>query len=283
MKNKLKQFKNWVSGFFKKEYEYELPNQPIYDDVDLIMKMGESLSPILSTINDMQIDNVRFGIYDYSIKKEYNNELKDKLVDSDTCISFIKSSVETMVTGQKEIEVLTTVFCLGIDNEVWKIEFKPYFLYDCFSSEFDTSVIQLCVDLANLGMDVLNLHVMTKQKPEVSNIWETDLLGERTFTGTINTFGSFTDFQIFGIDEILPDPFINDAKMYQDAIHNFSIDETLEEESLIFDVIKKEKQKNYVSDEFIEAMKEFNIDVLHDRTIEDLLDGQEVLKEEDGG
>lgn len=242
--NSKQKFKSWLDGFRKKEYTYELPDKPVYNTVELLLKMGDDISPIMSAIEQIPITNVRFGIHDYSISIVQNNHIKEKLSGMNECISFTKSSVQSFKsTGQTETEVLTTVFCLGIDNNVWKIEFGPFFLYDSMTDEFNSVIIYLCVMLVNATMKALHLDIMTKQELAIKDLWHHDILGEQEFQGKVSTYGQFKEYQIYGIDELLPDLYENDAKLYQQAIHKFPLDKTLEEESLIFDVVRKTRSE----------------------------------------
>jgi hypothetical protein len=79
---------------------------------------------------------------------------------------------------------------------------------------------------------------------------------------------------IYGINDILPNPYENDANHYTRAIHVKPVEELQKEENLVVKVVRR-KSGNRVSDSFKKAMKTFDIDVISSMVTGEVSDVEE--------
>lgn len=272
---------NFFKGFKLINYEYELASKPVYTGSSLILKMSSLLGRTFKIIHDAPADNIRFGIRSYTIEKVDNSVVESQIRIKGECVSFTKvSTIFVPSACEREIDVTNTIFSLGLDNKLWKFQFKTYSLYNSSSSEFDDKFIEFCIELSNNCIEALNLNAMCKYKISVSPIYEEEQLATRKFEGNVSTYGNFDDTQIYGINELLPNPVEKEPDVIIESIHEEKPEKILNDDSLLFDVIRRKKPRSELDEETRQALENFNIDVISKKTVGELQKYSEILKSE---
>lgn len=272
---------NFFKGFKLINYKYELASKPVYTGSSLILKMSSLLGRTFKIIHDVPAENIRFGIRSYTIEKVDNSVVESQIRVKGECVSFTKvSTISVPSACEREIDVINTIFSLGLDNKLWKFQFKTYSLYNSSSSEFDDKFIEFCTELSNNCIEALNLNAMCKYKISVSPIYEEEQLATRKFEGSVSTYGNFDDTQIYGINELLPNPVEKEPDVIIESIHEENPEKILDDDSLLFDVIRRKKPRSELDEETRQALENFNIDVISKKTVGELQKYSEILKSE---
>lgn len=239
MKKIIQKIKNWFNGFRKLNYdvplvtEPEVPCLPIKEIVD-IEKM----------INNLPIYKVKFGLINYTIEKVQNGPIKREIINTMKPVTFTKVSCEYFRSEkQREIRVTDSIYSIGIDQELWRIDISTFLMCLNHTSDFDDQLIEMCEMYANGVIRVLGLDNIFVQKISIRNFKESDILHKKCFEGYIRTFGDENKFQNYALDEICPIPDTNEATTIQNAVHRDDLNSFIRDNSMIVEVVRK---KQYV-------------------------------------
>lgn len=236
--------KDFIKGFFKKEYKVELRDKPIdISSYDIMVKMKLPFAFITNTLGYYPISDITYGIRDYGITKVENISIKNNILkEKGMYKSFTKvSNVFYEGAHRKEINVKHIVFFMGLDNEIWKFECNPYFIYTAWNNKFDNEIIELCGVLSNGLLDALEINVMVKGEINVDSIYDLSNMQSRHFEGSIKTYGDIENYSIYNLSTELPDNENIDSLIINGTIENENkLSDYIKDESLIVDILRKE-------------------------------------------
>jgi len=280
--NNFQRLKNWLKGFFKVEYTCELREEPVVDPCKIFNSTDREMDQFFELIGDFPLKNLSFGLKTYKVEKIRNSsDIKKEIERSNHCISFTKVCTESFsLVNRRELEVVHTLFAIGLDDKVWKIQLQTYMTYTCGTREFDNHLAYALGQFAEICLNGLQLQKIMKSRLEVNDIFQTDLLACRRFDGTISVFGNHDESIIYGIKNELPDVENNIARLIQNSVHNKPVTKIQEDDSLIYNVVKANTPK-HMSEEFKAEMRKFNIDVISAATVGEISDAANEIILED--
>lgn len=256
MKNKIKnvlcKIKKFIKGFFKVEYKVELQDGP--KDLDYIIhwQMKDTIASITRVLSFYPINNVKFGLKNYSIEK-IDNEYLTPIVEKLGCKSFTKmSSVFYKTTHTRETNLKHQAYCVGIDHNVWKFEFNTFFIYNSWNTNYgeaEEKILDLSVAYIDKFIEVMNLdNMLLKRELWVDPVANLPNVINRNFEGVIKTYGSLSNYNLFSEVTKLPeDESIDDYITFETVgIDEKSEIESIHDKSLLVDVIRKDSNDNTI-------------------------------------
>jgi hypothetical protein len=268
--NKIKAFfikiKNFLCGFLPINREFQLQEEPL-NSVETFLLIGEKMDVLFKHLSYLPLHDVVFTLRYYRIRPVDNIPLKKRILYNKESISFKKISMENYYsTTHRQIDVLSTIYSMGIDGRLWEFQFNPMMMYRCSCKDFDNTIIDVCCQYIEFLIDALQLNTMVNYPLSVTPSQE-DELSSKSFEGRVVTYGNYEDSMIYGIDKILPNPYENISDYYKQAVHVSSVPELVETDGNIPIVVENTDIRA-----FKEAMKKFNIDVLSESTVGNIVD-----------
>lgn len=231
--------RDFINGFRKIEHPVLLQEEPDFSKLS-----ADTIKRLLSLMKYLPITDVSFGLTDVSITKESNLTmlLKREILKLNKSKSFTKIYCEYYrYAHKKEIQVLNTVFCLGVDDNIWKFEFKSYFT--CKSTivaSFDENIVNFLIQMSN---DYIKMNDgfsnMLTTKCVIEEYQNYDLLKSSHFDGYVKTYGDDSIFRKCAISDILPEE-KTEVHIIRDSIASDTgktLNEVLDNDSMIIDII----------------------------------------------
>ena len=260
-------FTNFINKF-KKNTDDELPMYPVLNGVQIMSQMGEDLANIMRSLSNLQIEDIRIGLPDYKVEKvPINIPLCNSITKKGKAISFSKVTERVYRTEYIfETYVTTSIFTIGIDDNLWKFTFYPYIIYKSMLRH--DKIIDICNRLIEASIKVVNLDKLSRIPIEIESIIDDDKLTNKVYEGTIKLFGKSDIYNIPKINLLLPNPFEPKADLIEHAFNEFDLDDETYNESFIVDIIRKSK----VSDKDKEDYLNFNLDVISKKTVGEIID-----------
>ncbi len=275
----------FIKGFFLLNYTYDLPTEPAIPIENTIVHIGKrKLESMISKISYFPITDIRYGFKDYSIEKYNSPIIEDAIKKKGKSISFTKYSV----TGfkelhTKEMNVVCTIFSIGLDGNLWRFQFKPFILYHSPTDEYDIKMMDFCIDLVNIATEAMSLNKMTQYELQIDTIYSMCELSNMEFSGKVAMYGNYGDSQIYGIDELLPKPEEKDEEAVIHAVMEEKPIDTViqqDEDVMLVDVVRRSKPRSEIDKETREALENFNISVISKKTIGEMRDMEEMIETE---
>lgn len=233
----MKRFLNWLKGFRKKEYTVDLPTEADLTHVDLkdMDTVFVSISRILSNIRCF---DASFILNDFKAKKVSSMDLWKRLQSIKKPISHLKVSRTGVVySDKKEICVIATVFCLGLDSKVWKFEFNMTSIYSSIRNDIETDIVNLIVEYLNGYIELMGLRKMCFHGMWIDDVNHYDSVNQTTYNITMKSFCQGEDYQSYA------DNMDTDMKEKSDyimtTIDHKDMENEIHDKSLIVDVIRK--------------------------------------------
>ena len=225
---KLRKLKKWIDGFRTIDYKVPLKEKCGYE---LIPYHLDSVSRDLLyySFKRIPISKLSIGIKEYTVTKEFSPSIIADLINKEKSINFTNILYQSVFSdSEKEMCVLTTIYGLGLDREVWRIDITAYAMYRCRSNVYNNEIANIVINfinnfIANIKLDKMFLHPIRARKIDNFNSEK-----EKEYRSVLTTYFNECDYKKYGIDELLPKNAMNKFRD-NEYIHKVNISHICDE------------------------------------------------------
>ena len=228
-------FKDFINGFRKIEYTYELPDS--FDQMRI--RLGKQMMKVLTEISEdafnFPLTDVKFGIRDFRFSKFNDGVYYTRIQTIDKPILLLKTSDRSYnIDNLNEYNVSIACITLGLDYKVWRFDIEAYFTGrgagGVYKENIYNDLIKLCH--AFIEDQLINSIVRsTRYTMKFESI--DDFCGKtttRTYTGSVSTYTDKKYAETYGLNDIIdilePDSIIEDS-LNEDNFDDFIYDESI--------------------------------------------------------
>lgn len=225
--------RDFLRRFIEKKPEFQLAEKP---DTNTINAMLEDLlyNEAVEMVKRYPISNIEIMVTNYSVNRYYDDLLAINIRHKKESISIIKSStISTDVLFEHNFRLSTSVFSIGLDNEVWRIDTEILMMYDCSYREFEVKKTDIGIGIINKIYDRFSLDKMFMYKTYLKKTLEYDSTKTLNIEGYSRTICDHDDLKYFGLSGILFERQVQEE--FDDPIEDRS------DEKMVVKVIRKKK------------------------------------------
>ena len=164
----------WINGFRKINYEvpladkYHMSEKELADISYFNMVNTNLLTDNANKSNSLGLKNISFKILEFDVSRIKSNELAKCIREqwysynnNDTINNISFSVVKRKYYDDRNMDMKTTVFFLGIDGRIWKMRVLSRCSYNCRSSVYNTEIRKSLVAFTNDFLKIKNIQAMS--------------------------------------------------------------------------------------------------------------------------
>lgn len=256
----MSKFKNWLNGFEEKEYTVELAEEANLQTLNL-STMGSAMELIVHSLETCpSMGGVEFTLQNFVAEKVSRPKVRSVIRIREAPLQQVVTSKTTLRTdNMTELKTRATLYCIGIDNHIWKFVFYASVMYNSIT-DVEQRMTGLLLEYLNGWIETLHLNVMSRSKLFFSPIEYFDNMREEVVQTVVRSYTHDSDYQLFGRYGYTPD---DDLDTVFDTTSE-EIVEKNEDKALVVDVVRQTNSTK-VNDPTIDVLTD---DVI---TIEDYL------------
>jgi len=245
----MNKFKKWIDGFRKKEYVVPLATEANLSSINLDI-MGSIFESMSRTIAHFTCESASFSIIDFKATKLVGNlVLMYNLLKKKEPISQLKISRCGLDISQKrEIYVSATVFCLGIDKEVWRFDFKASSVYTSLNNEIEFRIADVLIEYINGFIQSIQLSKMCQCDVIIQNTTNYDSVHGEMYSGWVRSYCNNIEYPYYASIHDATD-MTNDAVILLHCVNEEEMEEQMEDDSMIIDVIRRRNTSMMLQDD----------------------------------
>lgn len=235
----MNKFLTWMKGFMKINYNVELAEEPNLSIINLDV-MDSIFESITKTLSFYSCSSLIFSINEFKATKlSTKSFLYNNLKEKKRPICHLKvSRCGLEFSYKREILISSTVFCLGIDNNIWQFDFKLRCICNTLNPDIDSELVNLLIEYLNAYIRCIKLNVMCQHEIFIENTSEYDSMHTEYFTGWVKSYCNDKEYQNYAsVDDLAT--MENEATILLSESDDPYIQNKVEEESMIVDVIRR--------------------------------------------
>lgn len=267
MKNK---FFNWLEGFRKKEYVVPLATETDLYKINLDI-MGSIFESMSRNMVNFTCESASFSILDFKASKVIGNlMIRYNLLKKKDSISHLKvSRCGLDISSKREIFVSASVFCMGLDGEIWRFDFKASTIYTSLRNDIEMQIVDLLIDYLNGFIKSLQLSQMCTHEVKIQNTLSYESVHSEIYNGWVKSFCNELEYQnvapLYDASDMN-----NEATILLHSIDEEDMQKEVEGESMIIDVIRR-KNNSMNLREGVSLSDVFDRETNQSLTIEDII------------
>ena len=234
----MSKLQNFFKGFKKINYIVPLAEKANVSVVRPDFLNHPLLPNIVEDLSYLNIKDATFGMRSFTATK----------IDNPSMLLEIHASLKNLIcmkitsnifrnTYKREFDVTIDIYVAGIDDRLWKLRFNPYILYTSIHDEYEKEMLQACVGITDIFIDILGIQKMCQypiNNIECSKFTNTKM---RHYDGYIKTLCQFADEPYFGLDYLFPDS-TDEKPILVNAVLTNDIEKTMDE-NLVVHVVRR--------------------------------------------
>lgn len=236
---KKNKFLKWINGFRKIEYNVPLATKVDLSKInlDIMGSVFESMSKLIDV--NLKCKSLMFAITDFKATKILDDfELRDEIHEKGESISYLKiNRYEMDLSHKREILSLASIFCIGLDDEIWKFDIRASAIYTSYLIYTEMEIVDVLIEFINGVIKTLQLDKMCFYDVVLHNTMKYDSINTETYTGFVKSFCNSNEYQKFAHLSDFSE--IQNKDMYLINYHDEEIESKLEDDSMIIDIIRR--------------------------------------------
>lgn len=240
----------WIDGFRLKDHEVPLATSANLSTINLNV-MGSIFESMTRTIANFTCESASFAILDFKANKVINVPLYYNLIKKKKSISQLKiSRCGLDISNKREIFVSATVFCLGLDKQVWRFDFKASTVYTSLRNDIEIQVADVLIDYLNGFIDMMDLNKMCLYDMHIDNTLNYESVHGEIYNGWVKSYCNELEYQNYATILDTSD-MSNEANILLHCINEKEMEQELEDESMIIDVIRRRDSSLQLRDDVL--------------------------------
>ena len=180
----------FLKGFKKLEYDF-----PLQDEPSELQISNEFTEYVNNFVSRKPIYDVDYGIYDYKIRKDHREQIRE-LLEFEKGYNY-NSKLNYIIYPDSNTKCYTVnhyIYAFGIDGCVWELYFSTYFNCRSYTPFNDTEIVQILTDLVFDCIRYNGICVMIQDDLQQPTITDFDKYDRYITRGYQCTFG-FKDLE----------------------------------------------------------------------------------------
>ena len=228
-------FKDFINGFRKIEYTYELPDSFDKMKIHLGKNMMKAVGEVSEDAFNFPLTDVKFGIRDFRFAKYNDGVYYTRIQTIDKPILLLKTSDRFYnIDNLNEFNANIACITLGLDYKVWRFDIDAYFTGRGAGEVYREKIYNDLIKLCYAFIEDQKINSITRSARYMMKFESIeDFCGKttsRTFTGSVNTYTDKKYAETYGLNDIVdilePDSIIEDS-LNEDHFDNYVYDDSL--------------------------------------------------------